>query len=96
MRHFVIILALISLSVMNLIPMGSAMDNVEKNDTASSNWLSFSASSEIEEKEEKKEKVLFELAYTSALKTARSGHLLHDLRAVPPERFYLPYEPPII
>lgn len=43
--------------------------------------------------EDKQGATIFEF---TPVKKPLSGHLLYDLYAIPPDRFYIPYEPPIV
>ena len=91
MNKFVLFLALFSLSVANVAPIGHAMDSAKTESSSTYNVFH----TETLDKEGAEEKILFDFSYNHSSEVARSGHLLHDIFSTPPERFYLPYEPPI-
>ncbi len=90
-RKFIFILAIIPMLANNMAAANYAVDQTPlisvENNTADK-------VSETFEKPEGKEKFSIALHYFKREKFL-SGHLLIDLYAVPPERFDLPYEPPI-
>lgn len=108
-RKFVLNLALLSILVLNLSPMISAMAEIpsdfqhskervhSKNSPQNNNSdrLSTSALLETLEKVEEDEKMASSNFKGYALCANRYGYALKDQLAIPNERGYLPYEPPI-
>lgn len=92
MNKIILFLMLLILSVANIAPISHAMDAPNKEN----NQTSFIIHTETLDKENAEEKILFCILFNSSSEVARSGHLLNDIFAVPPERFYLPDEPPTV
>lgn len=92
MNKIVLFLMLLILSVASLAPTSHAMDITNSENVSTCYFLH----AETLDKEETEEKALFDFLIKSSSEVARSGHLLDDIFSVPPERFYLPDEPPTV
>ncbi len=107
MHKFVVLWMLISISAISFVPAANSVEFTNKESKQSQQRSAQQKNdpqkdftgylfAEAVEKAEAEEKIVFDVLGLNSEQTFRSDHLLNDLRSIPPERQYLPDEPPIV